>query len=84
MYMVILKVVGLVIGFLGSIFLLEEPVRLRLKGGHVEVDSDMRNYNNRLYMRRAGITLLAISFIIQIVSIIPEIFICEYFFLGTP
>jgi hypothetical protein len=73
MDVILLKVVGLVLGFLGSIFLLKEPVRLRLKNGHVEVDTDMKSYNNRLCMRRIGIVLLAMSFITQIITMIPEI-----------
>ena len=73
MCLVLLKVVGLVLGFLGSIFLLKEPMRFRLKDGHVEVDTDMESHYNRLCMRRVGIVLLAMSFITQIVTIIPEI-----------
>jgi len=73
MCLIILKVVGLVLGFLGSMFLLKEPVRLRLKDGHVEVDTDMKSYNNRLCMKRVGILLLAVGFILQIVTIAPEI-----------
>jgi len=59
------KIGGLVCGFLGSILLLEEPVRLRLKNGNVEVDTNIESYNNRLHKRRLGIVLLATSFIFQ-------------------
>jgi hypothetical protein len=69
MDIILLKVVGLVLGFFGSIFLLKEPVRLRLKEGHVEVDTDMKGYNNRLNIRRAGIVLVAMSFMLQIFTI---------------
>jgi len=37
---------------------------------HVEVDTDMKGYNNRLCMRIFGIILLAMSFITQIFAII--------------
>jgi len=49
---VLFRVFALTLGFLGSIFLLNEPVRLRLKKGNVEVDTDMKGYRNRLKMRR--------------------------------
>jgi len=42
MCLVLLKAAGLIVGFLGSILLLKEPVRLRLKDGRVEVDTDIK------------------------------------------
>ena len=67
---VLFRVFALTLGFLGSIFLLNEPVRLRLKKGNVEVDTDMKGYRNRLKMRRTGIVLLVFSFLLQIIAII--------------
>jgi len=58
---VLFRVFALTLGFLGSIFLLNEPVRLRLKKENVEVDTNMKGYRNRLRMRRTGIVLLALS-----------------------
>ena len=67
---VLFKVFALTLGFLSSILPLNEPVRLRLKKGNVEVDTDMKGYRNRLKMRRTGIVLLGLSFILQIIAII--------------
>ena len=64
-----LEVVGLILGFLGSVFLLKEPMRFRLKNGDLEVDTDIEGYNNRLFIRRIGIVLLAIGFFLQLVAI---------------
>jgi len=66
----VLEVAGLILGFVGSVFLLIEPMRFKLKDGHVEVDTDIEGYNNRLSIRRIGIVLIAIGFAFQVVAIV--------------
>lgn len=68
MYLV-LEISGLILGFLGSVLLLIEPIRFKLKE-HLEVDADIAGYNKRLRIRRVGIVLLATGFALQIVAIV--------------
>jgi hypothetical protein len=68
MYLV-LEIGGLILGFLGSIFLLIEPVKFRLKNEHLETDVDVAGYFKRLCIRRVGIVLLATGFALQITAI---------------
>jgi hypothetical protein len=66
----VLEISGLILGFLGSVLLLIEPIKFRLKNEHVEVDADIAGYNKRLRIRRVGIVLLATGFALQIVAIV--------------
>lgn len=66
----VLEIGGLILGFLGSVFLLTESMKDRLKNEHVEVDVDIAGYSKRLRIRRVGIVLLATGFALQIVAIV--------------
>jgi len=66
----ILEIVGLVLGLLGSAFLLSEPVKLRFHEEHLEVNADLKGYRRRLLLRRIGIVLLFVGFMFQIAAIL--------------
>jgi hypothetical protein len=68
----LLEVAGLILEILGSILLLIEAVKFRLKNQHLEVCVDEKGYHNRLRIRIAGITLLLIGFVLQLFEAIAR------------
>lgn len=68
----LLELIGVILGSVGSLFLLIEPVELRLEqNGHLAafIPEDMKDYRNRLLKRRIGVLLLAVGFFLQIIAI---------------
>lgn len=69
----IFEVIGLIIGFIGSLLLLIEPIRIRLKEGRTVLftnEKEQKKYNKRIRIGNIGIILIAIGFGLQALAVI--------------
>jgi len=73
MYFFLFEIIGLVSGFLGSLLLLVETVRFGFVDGRLAVCPDEKVYRNRLRIRKIGIILLIIGFLLQLIGAIARI-----------
>jgi len=73
MCLFLFEIIGLVFEVLGSLFLLVETIRFRFDDEHLEVCVDKKDYRMRLRMRKVGITLLLIGFLLQLIGAIARI-----------
>ena len=64
-----LELLGLILNFVGSFFLLQEAIQTRIKGTEVRIKIDTRSPKKQRWIRAIGIGLLTLGFFLQIVAI---------------
>ncbi len=53
----VFEILGIILGFLGSVLLLVESVNFEIKDGGLLVDTGQKSYEYRLFKRRIGFGL---------------------------